>query len=313
MSNKNQSGHSRKDRIDDILTRVIRFSDRHSIGVLLFLPFLILLTIFGIPIIANTIMSFFQWNGTGLPSNFVGLSNYVSLLDISVIQRSLTNTAIWTLVVAIIPPTIGLGIALLINGHWREGTFRAAFFIPYTISFVAIGITWRLVYHADFGILNSFLGLIGLESLAQPWLGMPTVNTIAMMIAKSWQFGALAIVIYAAGLQSIPRELIEATKMDGLSRFQRFRYVTLPLLRPFTTLIVATILFNVVKVFTVIWVMTGGGPYFTSETLAVTMYRLSFTEYRFGKGAAIANVLTLLVVVVTVVYIQYNIRKEVEY
>jgi len=121
------------------------------------------------------------------------------------------------------------------------------------------------------------------------------------------------MVVYLAGLQSIPRDLIEAAKIDGLSRVQRFRYVTFPMLRPFTTLVIATILFRVLKIFDIIWVMTGGGPFSSSETLAVSMYRIAFSQFNFGRGAAVANMLTILIIVATVIYIRYNVKREVDY
>jgi ABC-type sugar transport system permease subunit len=134
-----------------------------------------------------------------------------------------------------------------------------------------------------------------------------------MMVAQGWLFSATAMLIYLAGLRSIPSELYEAAKVDGLSPAQRFRYVTLPLLRPFTTFVVATILFNVLKIFDIIWIMTRGGPFFSSETLAVSMYRIAFTQFQFGLGAAVANLLTILIVIVTVFYIRYNIKREVDF
>lgn len=287
--------------------------NQYSEYILLALPMLILLAVLGIPAIFNTYVSFFHWNGSGWPTTFVGLENYIYLVQDNIIRRSILNTFAWTITMVVVPPMVGLGIALLIDDVWGESLFKTLFFLPYAISFVAIGITWRLMYHADFGVVNSVLRAVGLNTWAQAWLGIPTINTIAMMVAQGWLFSAFAMVVYLAGLRSIPTNLIEASKIDGLSSVQRFRHVTLPMLRPFTTLVVATILFNVLKIFDIIWVMTGGGPFFTSETLAVTMYRLAFSQFRFGQGAAIATVLTILIVVVTVVYIRYNIKREVDY
>lgn len=285
--------------------------DPYADYVLLSGPFVLLFTLLGIPVVFNIYISFFDWNGTGMPTQFVGLENYVQIFTNHTLLTSVFNTLLWTAFMITIPPAIGLGTALLIDDLLGERIFKTAFFLPKAISFVAIGIMWTLMYNFEFGVVNSVLRLVGLGEHAQAWLGIPTVNTFAMMAAQGWLFSATAMLIYLAGLRSIPNELYEAAHIDGLSRAQTFRHVTLPLLRPFTTLVVATILFNVLKVFDIIWVMTAGGPYFTSETLAVTMYRLAFSQFQFGLGAAVANVLTLLIVVVTVGYIQYNIRREV--
>lgn len=287
--------------------------DPYSEYILLGLPFLVLLAVLGIPVLFNTYVSFFAWDGSGWPTTFVGIENYVFMLNDPTIIRSIWNTAIWTAGMLLVPPAVGLGMALFIDDLFGEKLFKTLFFLPYAVSFVAIGITWRLMYNDDFGVVNELLRLVGLGDLAQAWLGIPTVNTVAMMVAQGWLFSAFAMVVYLAGLRSIPEHLVEAARIDGLSRVQRFRYVTFPMLRPFTTLVIATILFRVLKIFDIIWVMTGGGPFFSSETLAVTMYRLAFSQFQFGKGAAVANILTVLIVFVTVLYIRYNVKREVEY
>lgn len=287
--------------------------DPYADYVLLAGPFVLLFALLGIPVVFNVYISFFNWNGTGMPTEFIGVQNYVLIFTDSTLLTSLFNTLLWTVFMITVPPTIGLGTALLIDDLLAERILKTAFFLPKAISFVAIGIMWTLMYNYDFGVVNSVLRFVGLDQVARAWLGIPTVNTFAMMVAQGWLFSATAMLIYLAGLRSIPTELYEAAEIDGLSRAQQFRHVTLPLLRPFTTLVVATILFNVLKIFDIIWVMTGGGPYFTSETLAVTMYRLAFSQFQFGLGAAVANVLTVMIVIVTVAYIRYNIKREVEY
>jgi ABC-type sugar transport system permease subunit len=289
-----------------------RFDD-YAEYVLLAVPLLVLFLVLGLPVLFNTYISFFEWNGTGWPEEFVGLSNYAFIFEDATMVRSTINTALWTIMMVTVPPAVGLGIALLINDLSFESLYKTAFFLPYAISFVAIGIMWRLMYNGDFGVVNEVLRLVGLGGFTRSWIGIPWVNTFAMMVAQGWLFAAFAMVVYLAGLKSIPEDLTEAAKIDGLSRIQRFRYVTLPMLRPFTTLVVATILFRVLKIFDIIWVMSGGGPFSTSETLAVSMYRIAFSQFNFGRGAAVANVLTVLIVVATVVYIRYNIRREVEY
>jgi len=286
--------------------------DPYAEYILLGVPLLWLIAILGFPVALTVYAGFFSWDGTGWPTDFVGLANYYAILDQPALVRSIINNIIWTVGMVLVPPIVGLGLALLVEGIRGQKIVKTLFFLPYPVSLVAVGIMWKFIYQPDWGLVNTALVLIGLEEFTRAWLGAVTWNTFAMMIANGWIVTAFAMVIYIAGLQSIPRHLIEAAKIDGLSRFQRFRYVILPLLRPFTTLVIATTLFNVIKVFDIIWVMTGGGPHFTSETLALSMYRVAFVQYNFGLGAAIANVLTLIIIIVTVLYIQSNIRKEVD-
>lgn len=302
-----RSGHQRH------WQRIQHRFDDYAEYILLAAPLLLLFVVLGLPVLFNTYISFFEWNGTGWPEEFVGLSNYAFIFQDDSMVRSTINTALWTVAMVTIPPAVGLGIALLINDLAFESLFKTVFFLPYAISFVAIGIMWQLMYNGNFGVVNEAFRLVGLGELAQSWLGIPWVNTGAMMVAQGWLFAAFAMVVYLAGLQSIPQDLVEAAKIDGLSRVQRFRYVTLPMLRPFTTLVIATILFRVLKIFDIIWVMTGGGPFSSSETLAVSMYRIAFSQFNFGRGAAVANVLTVLIVLATVIYIRYNIKREVDY
>lgn len=307
------TGDVTRSTVQDAWYTAQRKLDPYAEYILLGVPVLWLLAVLGFPVALNVYASFFAWNGTGWPTDFVGLANYAAILDQPALVNSIVNTFIWTVGMVVIPPMLGLGLALLVEGIRGQSLIKTLFFLPYPVSLVAVGIMWKFMYQGRWGVVNTVLSVLGYEELTRAWLGVIGLNTYAMMIANGWIVTAFAMVIYIAGLQSIPPHLIEASKIDGLSRFQRFRYVTLPLLRPFTTLVVATTLFNVLKVFSIIWVMTGGGPHFTSETLAVAMYRVAFVQFQFGQGAALANVLTLIVIVVTVVYIQSNIRKEVEY
>lgn len=293
------------------LQQFYRRLDPYAEYILLFTPLLLLLLVFGFPIVFNIYVSFFEWNGTGWPSEFVGLEHYLAMTNTQSLIHSFYNTILWLGVMLIVPPAVGLGIALLINDLIGRSLFRPLFFLPYTISFVAIGIMWKLMYNNSFGLVNVYLETIGLEGLTRAWLGTPGLNTWAMMVAQGWLFSALAMVVYLAGLQSIPSYLYEAAEIDGMSRVQRFRYITFPMLRPFTTVILVVIMFNVFKLFDIIWVMTGGGPFMSSETLAVSMYRVAFNQISFGKGAAIANVLFVLTAIVTIGFFHVRSMEEV--
>lgn len=305
--------HSAQGKVSHNLKRIQDRLDPYAEYIMLGLPLAWLLLVLGIPVIFNIYASFFEWNGTGWPTDFIGVANYIAILEEPSLIRSIGNTVLWTVGTVLIPPALGLGLALLIDGVRGESIVKTLFFIPYPVSLVAVGIMWDFIYQPDWGVLNTTLEFVGLGEVTRAWLGVETINTFAVMAANGWIVTAFAMVIFLAGLQSIPPQLVEASKIDGLSRIQRFRHVTLPLLRPFTTLVVATTLFNVLKVFDIIWVMTRGGPYFTSETLAVSMYRVAFSQFQFGKGAAIANILTLIIIIVTILYIRSNVQKEVEY
>jgi multiple sugar transport system permease protein len=160
------------------------------------------------------------------------------------------------------------------------------------------------------GVVNAFLREVGLGGLARSWLIIPPWNTIVMLIAFTWQTTGTNMILFLVGLQSIPTDPIEAAKLDGANAFQTFRHITLPLLKPITTVVITLAVVNSFKVFDLIWVMTQGGPYRSSETLAVTMYRESFVQFRLGFGASIASLLSMIVILFSVVYLRSIFRQE---
>lgn len=257
--------------------------------------------------------SFTDSNGLG-NAHFIGLDNYVNLVHDSAFATSFENTLYWVAGVLVLQVGLGLLMALVLSTTALGKVLMGVFYLPATISAAATGIIWFFVFSPDQGILNSFLRLVGLGGLAQSWLvANPPVNTWAMIGAFTWQGLGPAMVLFLIGLQSIPREPIEAAMIDGATGFRLFWHVTMPLLRPMTAVVVGISLINSFKVFDLIWVMTQGGPYRSSETLAVTMYRESFVSFAIGYGAAIAVVLTLIVFVVSIPYVRSMFRRVESY
>lgn len=199
---------------------------------------------------------------------------------------------------------LGLALAMLLNASLLGELYKRILYLPAAISGAAIGVIWYAIFNNEQGLLNSSLRFFHLDALAHAWLTTPPLNTFAMVVAAVWQGLGPAIVLFLVGLQNIPRDPLEAGRVDGASGWQLFRHVTLPLLRPMTVVVVGINLINSFKVFDIIWVMTQGGPYRSSETLAVTMYRDAFVSFQFGYGASVAFVLTVIVFVVSIFYIR---------
>jgi multiple sugar transport system permease protein len=162
-------------------------------------------------------------------------------------------------------------------------------------------------------MLNTILRSIGLGSLALPWLGLPYINTYFIIIAYTWSWMPFLMIIFVTGLKSIPVDIINAAKIDGARGWTLFRNIILPLLKPFTIVNVALTIINTLKVFDIIYVTTGGGPFRSSETLAVTMFFDAFSLRQYGYGAAVGTILFIIVVVVTVVYLHYSFKGEIRY
>jgi ABC-type sugar transport system permease subunit len=149
---------------------------------------------------------------------------------------------------------------------------------------------------------------VGLESLSTSWLLRPPVNTYAMIVASTWQGVGVSVLLFLIGLQVIPKDPIEAARLDGAEGWRLFKDITFPLLRPMTIVVVGISLVNSLKTFDIIWIMTQGGPYRSSETLAVTMYRQTFVLFEHGYGAAISVVLSVIVLIASLLYLTRTLR-----
>lgn len=239
--------------------------------------------------------------------SFAGLSSYARLVTDPVIVRSSINTLFWLVGTVVIPVGLGLAIAALTNSVSWGKYARLAIVLPYALSGTAVAVVWNFVLQ-DTGALNSLLRGIGIDALAQSWLLNWPGNTIALIIANSWQATGVAVILYLVGLQGIPRETIEAAALDGVDGIRRFRLVVVPQLRTSTAVVMGISLANGLKSFDLVWELTNGGPGRATETLAVSMYWQSFVLQRPGSGAAIAVVLTIIVVAVSVTYLRKQLR-----
>ena len=183
------------------------------------------------------------------------------------------------------------------------------FYLPYAVSATSVAVIWGFML-SPVGFIDNVLRAVGLENLATSWLITPPWNTIMMLIAYTWLSTGTNMILFLVGLQNIPTDPIEAAKIDGANTRQLNWYVVFPLLRPVTTVVVTIAVVNGFKVFDLIWVMTQGGPYRSSETLAVTMYRELFVSFRLGYGAAIATILSFIVIMFSIIYLRSIFKRE---
>ena len=261
-----------------------------------------------VPMLQNFYYSFFQWDGLGAPI-LIGLKNYVTLFTDRVIGTSMLNTVLWVVFTLVFPAMGGLLVAVFVTNLRGEGFFKSIFFIPLTISFVATGIIWTYMLSRELGVLNGLLALAGIP-LKPSYLTEVPLNTFSMLFAWTWQQLGTNMVMFLMGLGTIPKDPIEACLIDGANRWQTFVHVKFPMLRPITTVVITMAMVNSFKVFDIIWVMTRGGPYSSSETLAVSMFRETFTLFHMGYGAAISVVLSLIVILISAAYIRRMTRRD---
>jgi ABC-type sugar transport system permease subunit len=285
------------------LRRLLKNSSRYWY----LLPAVVLVGVFLVlPFLWTAYWSFTNYGGLGTPQ-FAGLSNYLTLLQDPILFTSFGNTFLWTVGSLLLPVGVGLLVAVLTFELIGGTLYRLPFLLPYALSGAVVGVLWSFVLRSD-GAFNVMLRAMGLEELAKSWLLSPPWNTLAMILAHTWQATGVSVVLFLVGLQAIPRDPIEAARIDGATGWTLFRYITWPLLRPMTVVVIGISLVNSLKTFDVIWVMTQGGPYRSSETLAVTMYRETFLLFKYGYGATIAVVLSAIVILFSWLYLRRTLR-----
>jgi multiple sugar transport system permease protein len=217
----------------------------------------------------------------------------------------------WVVGTVVLPFVLGLAIAILTNTTRWSRLARLCVVLPYALSGSAVAVVWNFMLTTD-GAVNQVLTNLHLDSLAQGWLLTWPGNTIVMILANAWQATGVAVILFLVGLQSIPPETVEAGALDGAGSWQQFRHIVLPQLRPVSIIVIGMSLVNGLKSFDLIWVLTQGGPGRATETLAVSMYNETFLELRPGAGAAIAVVLTVIVLAASWLYLrrQLDVKGE---
>ena len=265
------------------------------------------LAVFGLfvvwPLFNSFYYSFTDWNGFNPNYNFVGMKNFTKIYTDSLFVGATINTVIWMVAAILLPTLGGLGLALLLDSHIRGASvFKSIFYLPICLSAVVVGQIWVWIYQQDWGLLNTFIGAVTGDPTNFAWLAKPQTALYSVIVAWSWQQMGLSMVIFLAGLTSIPGDLLEAAEMEGASRWQRIRYVVLPLLRPATVVVVALSVINSLKGFDILYIMTEGGPFNSSDTLAMHMFNESFRKYKMGYGSAISVALFLVTLCIIFTY-----------
>jgi raffinose/stachyose/melibiose transport system permease protein len=263
------------------------------------------------PMLFSAYLSFFRWDGVAPKKIFVGFQNYVTLLTHNeVFWIALKNNAIWLTAALLVPTSIGLSLALLLNSRFRGShIFRSIFYFPAVLSLAVVGLIWTWIYHPDLGLANQLLDALGLKFLKRNWLSDPQIAIYPVILAATWNAVGLPMLLFLAGLQTIPPELHEAAKVEGASRLQRFWYVTFPLLRETTLIVLAITSINALKAYDIIYAMTNGGPANRTQLLSTWMYFLTYNYNEVGLGTAIAIVLFSLTLIFAIPYIRLMTRK----
>jgi raffinose/stachyose/melibiose transport system permease protein len=253
--------------------------------------------------------SFTDWTGVG-PWNFVGLSNFRQIFSTPELSGSLVNTLLLAFGFVVVTNILGLGFALALNrGLKSRYVLRMLVFMPVVIAPIAVSYVWKFIFAYD-GPLNATLQLVGLGNLQQDWLADPHLGLAAILVVMVWQSIGFAMVIYLAGLATVPVELEEAAALDGAGTVRRLFSLTLPMIQPSVAIATTLSLVQGLRVFDQVLALTGGGPADATQTLATQVYQQTFVFGKFGFGAALALILTLIILVFTVIQ-QYLTRDRV--
>jgi len=271
------------------------------------------LAVFGLivvwPLLDSFFYSFTNWNGFDPNYRFVGFENFTKVTSDPLFLHAVINTLIWIVAAILMPTLAGLALALLLDTSVRGAwVFKSIFYLPICLSAIVVGQIWTWIYQPDWGLLNTAIGAVQGAPFTFAWLARPLTALGSVIVAWSWQQTGLAMVIFLAGLTSIPHDLVEAADIEGATRWQRIRYVVLPLLRPATVVVVALMVINSLKGFDILYIMTGGGPFNSSDTLAMHMYNESFKKYHMGYGSAISVILFIMTLTIILVYFR-QLRK----
>jgi len=252
-----------------------------------------------LPVAIALWLSFTSWDGSGNPV-FNGLHNYVNAFHDSAYWSAVLHN-IWYAVGTVIGKMVlGLGLALVMNQALpARAFFRTSLFLPVVLSFIAVGMLWSWIYSYDIGLLNELLGKVGLTSLQRDWLGDPKYALISLIIVDVWKWFGFHMVIFLAGLQSIPQELYEAGRVDGANGWKLLRHITLPLIVPVSLINLVLASAGAFNVFDVVYVMTEGGPVNSTNVAMMEIYRQAFQFYKFGYSSALSVVQLLLVSLVS--------------
>lgn len=246
-----------------------------------------------IPAIVSLVLSFTDYGFLSAPK-FIGLDNYIALTSDPRFGTALVNTVVFAGVVVPVSMALALLIALALNQRLRgRAWFRVAFYLPQVTATLAIAIVWTSLYNPDDGLFSTVLAFFGLPRIA--WLQDPAFALPAIIIMSIWQAMGLKIILYLAGLQNLPEEVLEAAEIDGTSPWQRLRHVILPMLAPTHVFIVITSVIASFQVFDQVYAMTEGGPVYSSTVITYEIYLNAFQRFKFGYACSQAVILFLLI------------------
>ncbi|MFC0399868.1 carbohydrate ABC transporter permease [Paraburkholderia rhizosphaerae] len=294
--------------------RRLRVPSQTLVAAAFLAPAVLLLAVFLLyPLVSSMRLSLLDWNGLGTDARYVGFSNWVHLVHDGVFWLSLWNNAILAVISVVVELPIALALAVLLEKAGRGSRLlKVLYFLPLLMSSVAIGVLFKNIYDPNFGPLNAALRATGLGALAQDWLGDPHLSLASTIAVICWQNIPFYMILFLAGLSSMPVEVVEAARLEGASGWVIFWRIKLPHLQGTVRTAVLLAVLGSLRYFDLIYVMTGGGPENASELMATYMYRTVFSSFQLGYGSTIGSAMFIIVCAVAAVSLRFTRRYATE-
>ena len=281
------------------------------LAALFVVPALALLAFFAIfPLLWALALSFTDYSATSIRApEWVGLENYAELLTSPEVHQRAVTTALFVAGAIILQTALGFLIAFLISRRVRgRGALATLFLLPMMLSPVVVGLFWRFMLDAQFGVVNSLLRSLGLDPVL--WLTRPRTALLSLIVVDTWQWTPFIMLIALAGLTAVPRYLYEAAEIDRASEWFKFRQITLPLVWPLLLIAILFRLIEAFRLFDLVYILTGGGPGDSTETLAFHVYKVAFLGFNTGQASAYGILMVIVVIVLSQVYVRYLSRLQ---
>jgi multiple sugar transport system permease protein len=261
-----------------------------------------------IPIVASILLAFFRWDIISAPQ-FVGLDNFAAIGSDPTVRVAFINTFAFVLVAVALQLAVALGLAVLVQSKmpgWLRAFFRSALFFPLILSAASVSLMMAFLFNQDFGLVNKVLSIVNIPAV--PWLTSAAGATTVVVLVYVWQNFGFSFLLFVGGLASIPRDVYEASSIDGITGWRQFRHITLPLLSP--TVLVASVMaiISALQIFDQPYVLTRGGPGDSTRTAVMVIFESAFQQLEFGRASAIGIVLTLIIMGVTALQFRLSRR-----
>ena len=266
-----------------------------------------------VPMLSSVYLAFTDWDG-GSSLRFIGAANFKEMADDSMVIQPMLNTLFYALAITILQNVLGLIFAVGTESGITGGkALQTIFFLPSLLSSLLVGYIWGYILEPTMGTVNTLLSSVGLGGWARGWLSEPALARWMIVLVTVWQFAGYSMIIYIAGLRSVPAELYEAAAIEGASPVAKFRTITFPMIAPSFTINIVLCTIGDLKMFDVVYALTGGGPGYATESIATIIYRLGFGPMsRWGYGTALTLVLFVAILILTIVQVKFLGQREVE-